>query len=254
MIKKISLLLLLAIYYNTSCYKALAQSPSDSSYTEGPRKYVALSTEKPKLVFFQGFTLSIDAFGPIQYAMSDYGCLEGALRLNLKNTYFPIIEVGLGGCEILDSNTDIKYKTTAPFGRVGLDINLLKNKLQENRLYVGLRYGISKYKYDYTGPEVSDPIWNGIYSLDLKDVDATSHWGELVFGVQVKIWRNIHMGWSLRLKKELSTTNNATSKPHYIPGYGKTTSGTSWGGTYSLIFDVNWGLKKAQKNNLASHL
>lgn len=224
-------------------HKMYSQIP-DSTYNEGPRKYIAEVTEQKKLTFFQGFTVSADLFGPIQYLLSDKGNIEGAIRLNLKNTYFPIVELGLSSCETLDSNTDIKYTTTAPYGRIGFDINFLKNKFQENRLFVGLRYGFSKYQYDYEGPEVSDPIWNGEYSLNIKDVEATSHWGEIVMGVQVKIWRNLHMGWSLRLKKELSTSGNKSSKPYYIPGYGSTSSGTSWGGTYSLIFDVNWGMKK----------
>ena len=224
-------------------HKMHSQIP-DSTYNEGPRKYIAEVTEQPKLTFFQGFTVSADLFGPIQYLLSDKGNIEGAIRLNLKNTYFPIVELGLSSCETLDSNTDIKYTTTAPYGRIGFDINFLKNKFQENRLFVGLRYGFSKYQYDYEGPEVSDPIWNGEYSLNIKDVEATSHWGEIVMGVQVKIWRNLHMGWSLRLKKELSTSGNKSSKPYYIPGYGSTSSGTSWGGTYRLIFDVNWGMKK----------
>lgn len=224
-------------------HKMYSQIP-DSTYNEGPRKYIAEVTEQPKLTFFQGFTVSADLFGPIQYLLSDKGNIEGAIRLNLKNTYFPIVELGLSSCETLDSNTDIKYTTTAPYGRIGFDINFLKNKFQENRLFVGLRYGFSKYQYDYEGPEVSDPIWNGEYSLNIKDVEATSHWGEIVMGVQVKIWRNLHMGWSLRLKKELSTSGNKSSKPYYIPGYGSTSSGTSWGGTYSLIFDVNWRMKK----------
>jgi len=224
-------------------HKMYSQIP-DSTYNEGPRKYIAEVTEQPKLTFFQGFTVSADLFGPIQYLLSDKGNIEGAIRLNLKNTYFPIVELGLSSCETLDSNTDIKYTTTAPYGRIGFDINFLKNKFQENRLFVGLRYGFSKYQYDYEGPEVSDPIWNGEYSLNIKDVEATSHWGEIVMGVQVKIWRNLHMGWSLRLKKELSTSGNKSSKPYYIPGYGSTSSGTSWGGTYSLIFDVNCGMKK----------
>lgn len=215
---------------------------SDSIYNEGPRKYIEPTTTKPKQTFFQGFTVSADLFGPLQYLISDYGNIEGAIRLNLKNTYFPIAELGLSSCETLDNNTGIKYATTAPYGRIGLDINFLKNKLQENRLFVGLRYCFSKYKYDYSGPMVSDPIWNGEYHLDIKDTNATSHWGEIIMGVQVKIWRNFHMGWSLRVKKELSTSGNKYSKPYYIPGYGITSSGTSWGGTYSLIFDVDWGM------------
>lgn len=212
-----------------------------------PKKFVQLTVEEPKLTFFQGFTLSADVFGPIQYLMSDYGSFEGALRLNLYNTYFPIAELGFANCDMTDGNTNISYKTSAPYLRVGVDMNILKNKFQENRLFVGVRYGISNYKYDYSGPVVSDPVWNGNYQLSLDGITATSHWAELVLGAQVKIWRNFHMGWSVRLKTELSTTKNLSSKPHYIPGYGTTTSGTSWGGTYSLIFDVDWGKKNRVK-------
>lgn len=223
--------------------KTYAQN-SDTLYHEGPRKYIEQKPEQARLAFFQGFTLSADLFGPAQYAMSDYGSIEGALRLNLKNTYFPIVEIGLSSCETTDTNTDINYSATAPYGRIGCDINFLKNKLQENRLFVGLRYGFSTYQYDYEGPVAQDPIWNGNYKLNITNADATSHWGELVFGVQVKVWRNFHMGWSLRMKKEFSTTSNKSSKPYYIPGFGKTSSGMVWGGTYNLIFDLNWGMRK----------
>ncbi len=213
----------------------------------GPRKYVEVKVEQPKLLLFQGFTVSADVLGPAQYFLSDYGCIEGAIRLNLKNTYFPIFEAGIGTFESIDTNTDISYSTTAPYARIGLDINLLKNKFQDNRLFVGARFGISNYKYDYSGPAITDPVWGSSSTLSLSDISATSYWGELVLGVQVKVWRNFHMGWSVRLKKELSTTENQYSKPHFIPGYGKTTTGTSWGGTYSLIFDVDWGKKKSKK-------
>ncbi len=213
----------------------------------GPRKYVDVEESKPKLLLFQGFTVSADVLGPVQFFMSDYGCIEGAIRLNLKNTYFPIFEAGLGSFESTDTNTDITYSTTAPYARIGVDFNLLKNKFQENRLFVGVRLGMSNYDYDYSGPAVKDPIWGGSSTLSLSDINATSYWGEVVLGVQVKVWRNFHMGWSVRLKKELSTTDNQYSKPHYIPGYGKTTTGSSWGGTYNLIFDVDWGKKKVKK-------
>ena len=109
-----------------------------------PKKFVQLTVEEPKLTFFQGFTLSADVFGPIQYLMSDYGSVEGALRLNLYNTYFPIAELGFANCDMTDGNTNISYKTSAPYLRVGVDMNILKNKFQENRLFVGVRYGICR--------------------------------------------------------------------------------------------------------------
>lgn len=209
-----------------------------------PSKYIAPLVEQPQLMFFQGFTLSADLFGPVQYLISDYGSFEAALRLNLLNTYLPIVEAGYGKCDCTDDNTDIHYKASAPYLRVGCDINLLKNKFQENRLFAGLRYGITSFKYDMDGPSIVDPIWGGSSAFDNKGVKSTCHWAELVVGVQVKVWKNLHMGWTARYKKELSIGTTDFGKPYYVPGYGTTTNTSCWGGTYNLIFDLNWGKKK----------
>ena len=209
-----------------------------------PQKYVAVVEEEPQLSFFQGFTLSADAFGLGQYLFSDYGTLEGALRLNLKNTFFPVAELGYAICDSEDANTSIRYKTSAPYLRVGVDYNMLKDKFQDNRLYLGVRYGVSRYNFDISGPPLVDPIWGGSEAFSYNDIATTSHWFEIVAGVQVKVWRNFHMGWSVRYKREISSTKNQYAKPYYIPGYGTTTQTTGWGVTYNLIFDLNWGKKK----------
>ena len=61
-----------------------------------PTKWVpSWEEEDPPLMFFQGFTLSFDILGAGMRAMSSNGSLEAALRLNLKNTYFPIAELGV---------------------------------------------------------------------------------------------------------------------------------------------------------------
>ncbi|NLV52624.1 MAG: hypothetical protein GXY64_05105 [Bacteroidales bacterium] len=215
-----------------------------------PTKYIAVEEQKEHLVFFQGFTLSADLFGPIAYLVSDYGTAEAALRLNLKNTFFPIVEMGVGKCKKEDFNTKVTYDVKAPYARVGFDLNMLKNKFQSNRLYLGARYGISNFKYDISGPAQTDPIWGGSESFNQEGIKCTSHWAELVFGVEVKIMKNFHMGWSVRYKTEIASTKSDYSKPHCIPGYGYTTNSTCWGGTYNLIFDLNWGMKRSHKRGV----
>lgn len=207
------------------------------------RKYVAAAFEEPKQTFFQGFTLGVDLFSPAQYLLTDGGGFEGALRLNLLNTYLPIVEVGYLRYDKTDENTDIRYATTAPYARIGIDVNVLNNKWQNNRLYVGARYGISKYDFDISGPSVSDPIWGGEETFSYQDISMTSQWLELVCGVEVSLWRNFHMGWSVRYKQKLASTKSRYAEPYYIPGYGTTTGAVAWGITYSLIFDLNWGKK-----------
>ena len=127
---------------------------------------------------------------------------------------------------------------------------MLKDKFQSNRLYLGARYGISIFQYDIAGPAQTDPIWGGSKPFSMKSIDCTSHWAELVFGVEVKIFRNFHMGWAVRYKREIASTKSDFAKPNCIPGYGYTTNSTCWGGTYSLIFDLNWGMKKSHKRGV----
>lgn len=215
-----------------------------------PSRYVAIEEEKAHIVLFQGFTLSVDIFGPVSYMVSDYGTAEAALRLNLKNTYFPIAEVGYGKCATEDFNTQVSYKVSAPYARIGLDFNMLKDKFQSNRLYLGARYGVSVYKYDLTGPTMTDPVWGGSGAFNIPQTNCTSHWLEVLMGVEVQIYKNFHMGWAVRYKKELASTKNDYSKPNCIPGYGYTTNASCWGGTYSLIFDLNWGMKKSHKRRM----
>lgn len=218
--------------------------------TPKPSKYIAVEEQEQKLVFFQGFTLSVDGFGLVQKLASDYGALEAALRLNLKNTYLPIFELGYAQCEKQDINTGISFNVKAPYARIGVDYNLLKDKFQDNRLYAGVRYGFSTYQYDIAGPAMVDPVWGGSEAFDLRGINCTSHWGEVVFGVEAKIFKNLHMGWLVRYKKEFASSKSDYAKPSCIPGYGYTTTESCWGGTYSVIFDLNWGKKKSHKKGI----
>ncbi len=141
-----------------------------------PTKYVAPVIAQRKQEFFQGFTLSADIFGPILYTMSDYGSVEAGLLLNLKNTYFPTVEIGYGKCNTTDGNTNIHYVASSPFVRIGLDFNILKDKFQDNRFYVGARYGFSTFTYDISGPDMTDPVWGGIKPFDYKgDMEEIAH-------------------------------------------------------------------------------
>lgn len=219
---------------------------------EAPSKYVEELLEEPKLELFQGFSASFDVFSVGQKLLTDYGGFEAALKVNLYNTFFPVIEAGLGSCDHTDGNTNIQYKASAPYLRAGVDFNLLKNKFQRNLFYAGVRYGISNFKFDISGPEFVDPVWGGSEPFSYKDISTTSHWFEVLAGAQVQIYKNFHMGWTVRYKHEISSSKNNYANPYYIPGYGTTKGSSVWGATYSLIFDLNWGKKKTSKQHVIS--
>ena len=102
--------------------------------------------------FFNGFSVSADLLGVGMMVLGDYGSYEGALRLNLKDRYFPIFELGIGKTNHEDEGTRTTYKTSAPYGRIGIDFNLMKNKHDIYRLYAGVRYAYTRFKYDIFNP------------------------------------------------------------------------------------------------------
>ena len=78
--------------------------------------------------FFRGVAVSADLVGLGMVMLSDYGQYEGAVRVNLRDRYFPIVEVGLGKADHTNAMTNLRYSTSAPYGRIGIDFNLMKNK------------------------------------------------------------------------------------------------------------------------------
>ena len=83
--------------------------PADASAQD--KADVAKSDSVP---LFNGFAVSVDLVGPIQMLIGDYGQYEAAVRVNLKDRYFPTVELGIGKADHDDDATNIKYKTTAP--------------------------------------------------------------------------------------------------------------------------------------------
>ena len=162
--------------------------------------------EKDSVPLLNGFAVSFDAAGPVILALSDYGEYEAAVRLNLHNQYFPIVEIGYGKADHDDEVTEIRYKTQAPYFRVGCDLNLLKNKHSANRLYAGLRYAFTSYKVDISRPTFQDPVWG-------------------------------HLGWSVRYKLRLARKDSSVGNTWYVPGYGKA-GDTRIGANFNVIIDI----------------
>lgn len=118
--------------------------------------------------FFRNVAVSVDALGVGQMLFSDYGQYEAALRVNLKDRWYPVVELGLGVADASDETTLLKYKTSAPYFRVGCDWNLLKNKHDIYRLYGGFRYAFTTFKYDIERESpLEDPVWGRKFGVCL---------------------------------------------------------------------------------------
>lgn len=212
-----------------------------------PKKTVENTlTEADNIPLLRGLAVSYNVSGTIMRMVGDYGEFEAALRCNLRDRYFPIVEMGLGSAKHeVDPVTGITAKTNAPFFRLGCDYNIAKNKHDDYRVLVGARYGFTSFKQDITGV-ITDPYWGGAAPYSIDSNTNTYHWGELLFGVDAKLWGPVRLGWSFRYKMKLSGHDNDNEKLWYIPGFGK--NGNVLGG----IFYVSIQLQRPNKKVTAS--
>ena len=194
--------------------------------------------EKDSIPLMRGFQVSFDLVGAAQLLFSDYGQYEAALRLNLHDQWFPIVEVGYGKANHAeDLVTGMAYKTQAPYFRVGVDFNMLKKKHQENRLYAGFRYAHTSYKVDVWHETFTDPVWQWPTVYEARDVACYQHWLEAVIGLDAQVFGPLHLGWSVRYRQRLAHGESDLGGSWYVPGYG-TQDTSNIGATFNVIIDI----------------
>ncbi len=201
------------------------------------REEAAAALRKKTSPLLAGVSVSFDVAGAVMAAVSPYGQMEAACRLNLRNRFFPIVETGIGLSDHTDESTELHYKTKAPYFRVGCDYNLARDVTSGNRIFAGLRYAFTSYKYDLEGPPIVDPVWDTSMPFSFKDVSAGAQWAEVVFGLEAKVWSFFHLGWSFRYRLRLHEKTPVTGNAWYVPGYGKS-DGHALGRTLCLICDI----------------
>ena len=78
---------------------------------------------------YQGSYVGVDIFGLGSKLMgSDYFSSEISAEVNLKNRYFPVVEIGYGQIDTTQEENDIHYKTAAPYFRIGGSYNVFYQK------------------------------------------------------------------------------------------------------------------------------
>lgn len=214
----------------------MATVPSHAQEDKARQAVEDLANQKAPLIVDVG--VSADIVGPVMKALnSDFAQMEVAARVNFKGKYYPVFELGYGESSCMGDETGNYYKTKAPYFRIGADYNFCKKWYKGNRLFLGLRYGFSSYKYDIGNPTFTDPVWGEAMPFNITDLSANSHWGEVVFGIETRIWKFVNLGWNVRYKIRMSHSESPQGRPWYVPGYGKYGS-SCLGGTFNLIFCI----------------
>lgn len=198
-----------------------------------------IEPEMPPAKLFNGFGVGVDGVGLGMKALGGrFANMEVMARLNLLEKYFPIVELGIGECNREGNEQNTIFHTRAPYFRIGADYCFTK-KRNGNRLLVGLRYGFTSFKYDYSNPDFMDEVYGDgtPIPVNLTDLDGKTQWLEVCVGVETRLWKFIRLGWTLRYKPRLHTSYSRHGTPWYVPGFGKN-GNTTWGGSVNLMFDI----------------
>lgn len=198
-----------------------------------------LSEDKEEeLPFYQGLMVGVDVSGLASKAFgSDAFSSEISIHANLKNRFFPVVEIGYGKTDTTGEETNIHYQTSAPFFRVGMDYNVFYKKPHLPGYFtVGLRYGFSSFTYDMQSPDLVDPNWGHTsISVTYNDVKSNAGWLELVLGMKTQVYKDFYMGFTVRYRARQSMKKHENTEPYYIPGYGRGKT-SNFGITYSLSY------------------
>ncbi|MDO4930499.1 MAG: DUF6048 family protein [Bacteroidales bacterium] len=197
---------------------------------------LGIAGQKP-IPLLAGCSVMGDLAGAVMAVVAPFGQFEAAFRVNLRERYFPIFEMGWGISDHTDESTQIHYKTNAPYFRIGCDYNFANDLYSGNRIFGGLRYAFTSFGCDIDGPDIEDPVWGTLTPMNFDGLRSRMHWVELVFGLEAKIWSIFHVGWTARYKIKLRNNPTEIGNPWYVPGYGRNKYHV-FSGTFNLIFDI----------------
>ena len=202
------------------------------------KTYIQEKKDTLSVPLWQGFMVEFDVEPLIENVIlnnSTYTAYtyQGNIQGNLKNAYFPVVELGLGGASKSLANNH-SYQGDGMYGKLGVDFNLLKpkpgTKINKNYFLAGVRLGASHLNYTIDNLTIANDYWGGTEDINYSRA-TTKVWFEVVAGVRVSFFKNIYLGWSVRNKHLLNQGKYGSPKPWYIPGYGIGNS-SAWGFSY----------------------
>jgi hypothetical protein len=170
---------------------------------------------------YQGVSLGVELGKPLFGLLSNDKGYSVKADVNLKNTWFPTLEVGYGSYD-QTVESGMQCLAAGTYVKIGVNKSLvyLGDKAQD-LFYAGAHYGFSSFTYTLHNLAFYDNYWGDNTLTDLVNQRGIVGWLELTVGVRVNVFGPFSLGWSGQYKSTLHVSGGATSDPAYIPGYGE---------------------------------
>ena len=196
----------------------------------------ASAREYADTAVYQGMSVKLDVGTSVLELARSAGKIqsyEAAINMRLAKRFYPTLEAGYAMAE--RGADGGMHKGQGGFGRLGMDLAVVKKGASENNMLVGLRLGGAYQDYDLTNVRLYSDYW-GEQRLDFYDQKRFDCWGEFVAGCQVQVYKGFQMGWYLRMKLLFTRkAQEAGVLPYYVPGFGFRKD-FQWGINYYLAY------------------
>jgi hypothetical protein len=177
-----------------------------------------------------------DIYGPANYYFNRNNLtLEGFIAFDRDSKKTWVLEAGYQNFKYSQYNYNFYSKGT--FLRGGVDLNIIKPFPAAGKYYagIGLRYGLSLYNSEI--PYFKHDNYWGTASGSVPPAVHLAHFVEVNPGIRTEIFKNVSIGWTIRLQLMIYRGTSKDLKPVSVPGFGNATKSFNPGINYYIIFN-----------------
>ncbi|QKJ63114.1 DUF6048 family protein [Flavobacterium sp. M31R6] len=173
---------------------------------------------------------------------SNYNGIGFTADYRLTKKYYLYGEIGSE--EVTVEDPLLSTTTKGSYLKVGFDYNAYTNWLDmENLITLGVRYGFSTFNEQLNNYLIYNPHpyfgQSGLIDSGKKYDGLTASWAEVAAGVNVKVFNNIYVGFSLQLKVLVTNSEPGNFENLYIPGFNRTYDGNFGAGfNYTVSYFI----------------
>ena len=181
--------------------------------------------------------LGFDVVGPVSYFMDNNNLnIEGFFSIERNPKRAIVLEAGYQ--KFSYSQYNYSYLSEGAFLKGGVDFNTIHPFIAAGKYYagVGLRYRLSIYSYEV--PSINKENYWGITTGSITSSLHAAHFIEISPGIKTELFKNVSIGWNLRLRLMVYTGTGKNFKPVSVPGYGNGVKSFSPGMNYHIIFSI----------------
>ncbi|WP_348799584.1 DUF6048 family protein [Flavobacterium adhaerens] len=205
-------------------------------------------TIKPKTERY-GLIIGTDLFKIARsFYDSNYKGIAFVADYRLTRKYYIYGEVGTEDITIEDPL--LNTTTKGAYLKAGFNYNAYTNWLDmENMITVGVRAGFSAFNEELNDFTIYNPNpyfgQNTSVPANITYDGLTAGWLEATAGVNVKVFNNVYVGFSLQLKVLLMNSEPSDFENLYIPGFNRTYDGNFGAGfNYTVSYFIPLYKKK----------